>query len=289
MTHVKCIRCGVVNVGTDDFCKACAIELNPVGPPFARPVFVPYQPRFSGPKSGPGFTIIRPFNGVSDVVGPTLSLFTKNVWLITKISFVIVAPFEVFKTFTAADVQNDWQWTLGMFVLGLLCNVLIAPALIYALMRIMQTGTAPGINEAYRWGASKLGKLIVCAASAWVLQALGFALCVIPGIMVGMALMLVYPLAILEKRSASNVLLESTKLTKGHRWNILGATIVIGLLWAGIILPIGVVGLTDAVFWPVQVVASIGIDILMQLTTVLSLVIYLSIRRIWEPGHSVIE
>lgn len=72
-------------------------------------------------------------------------------------------------------------------------------------------------------------------------------------------------------------------------WNILGASIVMGLLWAIIILPIAAVGLTDVAFWPVQVAASIGIDILAQSTTVLSLVIYLSIRRIWERGQSVIE
>ena len=101
-------------------------------------------------------------------------LFTKNFWLITKIVFVIVAPFELFKVMSIGDVADDWQLTFGVFLLELMCKVLIAPALIYALMKVMQTGVAPGVNESYRWGFSKLGKLGVCAVISWLLQAVGY-------------------------------------------------------------------------------------------------------------------
>jgi hypothetical protein len=229
---------------------------------------------------------IPPFHGVGDVLGPTLDLFTKNFWLITKFVVVIVTPFEVFQALSIADIDYDWQLSVGIFVLDMLCSVLIAPALIYALMQVMQTGKAPGINESFRWGFSKLGKLTVSAAIAWILQALGFMLCVIPGILITLSLSLVFPIAVLEKGSPTQVLRSSHELTKGHRWKILGAALVILLLMGVITGPIELAGDLvangNAAYWPLYAAAAIVADIFHQSLLVLSLVTYLSIRALWS-------
>jgi hypothetical protein len=201
---------------------------------------------------------------------------------------VIVAPFQIFRLMSFADLQNDSELKIGMFFLGLFCQILITPALIYALMQVLQTGTAPSVNEAYRWGAGKIGKLTICAAVSWLLQGLGFILCVVPGIMVAVALILVFPLAVLEKSSVSEVLLDSKELTKGHRWNIFGAALVIWLLVAFLSLPAE--GFAESLmwsnfnFWPIVLVTSILSDIVHQSTTILSLVAYLSIRALSSKG-----
>jgi hypothetical protein len=293
MTNVKCIRCGVVNAGTDHVCKACAIELNPIAPPLIRSTLFPFdQPHTGLQYSGISSQLIGPFHGVGDVLGPTLRLFAKNIWLITKIVFVIVVPFEVFKAMTFVDA-GDWQLSGGMFALEMLCNVLIAPAMIYALMKVMETGTAPSVSQAYRWGSTKLGKLIICAVIAGALQALGLAFCVVPGIIIGVALQLVYPLAILENGSVSEVLLDSKELTKEHRGNIFFAMLVMWLMLMVASLPVWALaqyfGLLEIAFWPLHLGAAIGYDILEQATTVLSLVIYLSIRRTLASGDQVIQ
>jgi hypothetical protein len=95
---------------------------------------------------------IRPFHDAGDILGPTLKLFFGNLWLITKIVIVIVAPFEVLRILNLENFPDSWQLTVGVILLDHVCKVLIAPALIYALMKVMQTGVAPGINESYRWG-----------------------------------------------------------------------------------------------------------------------------------------
>ena len=70
-------------------------------------------------------------------------------------------------------------------------------------------------------------------------QPIGIALCFLPGIYAMVALSLVVPLAVLEKGSASEALLDSNELTKGHRWKILGAGIVIyGFIFGIIGLPV---------------------------------------------------
>ena len=284
MTDCKCIRCGALTIGTTQICKVCEIELNPIRPSSAGAVFYPVYPRGSNQTNVP----IRPFNSVSDVLGPTVLLFTKNFWLITKISVVITAPFEIFRVLTLADIAYDPQLAIGIHILDLLCTILIAPALTYALMQVMQTGVAPGINESYRWGFSKLPKLSVCAMIAWLLTGIGTLACVIPGIIIALSLSLVFPIAILEKGSLLEVLQSSHELTKGHRWKILGATLVVFILMGTIGLPVEWIGELLATgapsFWPLLAAGAIFRSIMYQSPLVLSLVTYLSIRALWSQS-----
>ena len=146
MTNVKCNLCGAVNNIADEVCKVCGAELqsqshyresaSPLGSDDDQ-----NEPRRS-------LDMIPPFDGAGDVIGPTLSLFFKNLWLITKIVFVIVAPFEVFKTLSVRSMEADPQVAIGIVALQLLCNALIVPALFYSLVQVMETGSAPSVNEA---------------------------------------------------------------------------------------------------------------------------------------------
>ena len=286
MTNTKCIRCGSLTSGINTICHICEIELNPIRPSSVSILFPPYQPGVVSSNAARNSPPIAPFNGVLDVVGPTIRLFTENFWLITKICFVIVAPFEIFRTFSIADIDYEWQLSTGIFLLDLLCSAVIAPALIYALMQVRETGIAPGINEAYRWGFTKLGKVGLCAAITWLLVGTGFLLCMIPGVVLMMCLFLVFPIAVLEKGSIQDTIRSSFELTKGHRWNIFGAVIVTGILMLTLSVPADLAGeyliSRTFAFWPLQVAAAIFADIIQQSSTVLSLVTYLSIRALWS-------
>lgn len=290
MTNVKCTRCGVVNVLSNEICKACGLELSPSATHSETPRT--YYPEF--PRSSPLLiNAIKPFGGVFEALGSTVTIFSKNFWLITKLVLVIVTPFELFKVLSIGDTAGNWQLGLGTFALQIFCNVLIAPALIYALMQVMQTGTAPGINESYRFAVSKVIKVLLCTLMVWVLVTLGFVLLVIPGIFLFLAFELVYPIAVLEGGSPTEILNRSYTLTKGYKWNILGATFMMSVMLAvaGAPLTILVAWLAfDAfAFWPLQVLAAIVSDILGEATTVLSLVIYLGILRTFESRQSLIE
>ena len=289
MTNVKCTRCGVVNILSNESCKACGLELSSVsysGTPRT------YYPEF--PRSSPLLiNSIKPFDGVFEAIGSTVTIFSKNFWLITRLVLVIVTPFEVFKALSIGESAGNWQLTIGTIALQAFCSVLIAPALIYALMKVMQTGIAPGINESYRWGLSKLGKLLLCSVMVWVLVMLGFVLLIIPGIILFLAFELVYPIAVLEGGSATEILKRSYNLTKGHRLNILGATFVMSVLLTVASAPASMLvawlAFSGVNFWPLQALALIISDILSQGATILSLVIYLGILRTLESRQSLIE
>ena len=285
MTDVKCIRCGGLTIGTTQICNVCEIELNPTQASSAGAVFYPAN---QADGSNRGGVRIRPFYGVGDVLSPTIELFTKNFWLITKITVVIAAPFEIFRAFSFVDIDYDPQLRIGTFILELLCTILIAPALIYALMQVLQTGVAPGVNESYRRGFSKLGKLTLCAFISWICMGLGTLLCIIPGIFIFLGLSLVFPIAILERGSMFEVLQRSWALTDGHRGNIFLATLVIVVLEGIVAWPIKLGGeylvAHDPAFWPLYAASGIVAAIMQQATLVLSLVTYLSIRALWSQS-----
>lgn len=291
MTNVKCSRCGVVNLLSNEVCKVCGADLQPS---FHYPAPQPEMPGYeteTGHRENQPF--IPPMSGVGNVLGPTLSLFTKNFWLITKIVFVIFAPFEVFKALSVDKSGIDWQLQAGLLALQLLCTALVAPALLYALLRLIETGEAPGVNESYRWSLNKLPKLIPVALLSWILIALASLLLIIPGIVLALSFAVVYPVAVFEKCSVTGTLGRSYDLTDGHRWNILGATFVIGIVASLGTIPASAVVLILAFngvsFWLVEAAAAIVADIASQLSTVLALVLYISLLRTLESGHSVIK
>lgn len=283
MPNIYCVQCGAVNQIGYQYCVGCGSYLadQPPGEESRE-----WQPLRDPNKPLPEI----PTFSVGDVLALTLRHFTRRLWLITKIVFLVVAPFEVFKILTLDQAQQDWQTISVALLLGAMCKVLIAPALIYALMKILETGAAPGVNESFRWGLSKLPRLAACAAFAYVLQTVGYMLCIIPGIIVSLSLALVYPVAVLEKGSLNDVLRRSKELTRGHRWEILGAQIVMGLLVLAASAPAALlIAYMETPRMELLVVPAIVKDIAEQANTVLALMMYLTLIRTPAQGNSMLS
>jgi hypothetical protein len=282
MTNVKCNLCGAVNNVAAEVCTVCGAELQ--SPPLGSDDQNAFRPSVN---------VIPPFDTAGDVIGPTFSLFFKNLWLITKIVFVIVAPFEVFKTLSLRSMEADSQLMVGIMALQLLCNALIVPALFYSLVQVMETGIAPSVNEAYRWGLSKIPKLSLSAVLSWILIVLGTVLCIIPGIILGLAFHVVYPVAVFEQGSAVDVLKRSYKLTEGRRLSIFLAGFVIAIVGGLASLPaqgaVAALAINNIDSAPLLIVASIYTDIVAEISTVFSLVVYLGILRTLGGRRSILE
>ena len=288
MTNVTCNLCGAVNGVADEVCKVCGAELQS---PFQ---YDESSPPPDGADQSPQPDIIRPFDGAGSILGPTITLFAGKIWLITKIVFVIVAPFEIFKALSiGTTTEPDWQLGVGIFALQLLSNALIVPALYFALVKAIETGNEPSVNEAYRWGLSKMPKLALSAVMSWFLIMLGTLLCVIPGIIAGLLFHVVYPVAVFEKGSAVDVLNRSYELTQRRLLSIFLAGIVITILGALCSAPpaliTGALAEQGMRYLPVEIAAAIFIDIVAEIATVFSLVVYLSILRALGRTRSVIE
>jgi hypothetical protein len=292
MPNTYCVQCGAVNQIGDNDCAGCGSYLA-TQPTYAAPVapsdWTVAAPHEWQPFQNPHQPLpdIHSFT-VGHVLSLTLRLLATHLWLITKIVFLVVTPFEIFKAMTLLHAPRDWQTFSITTLLGLMCNVLIAPALVYALMKTLETGAAPGVNESFRWGLTKIGRLAVCAAISGALELVGYALCVIPGIIVRLTLALVYPVAILERGSLGEVFSRSGELTRGYRWEIFGAEIVLWLLTLIVTVPANFLA-QNLGSVPLMVFAAIVAHITQQAFTVLSLMMYLTLLQTPRPGISMLN
>ena len=292
MSTTFCAQCNAVNLIGDKYCFKCGSDLavQPTYAASAAPApWTDAESREWQPHADPltPLTDVASFS-VRHVLDLTLRNFGTHLWPITKLVFLVVTPFEIFKLLSLSRAPQDWQTISLTFLLGVTCNLLIAPALMYSIMKTLETDVAPGVNESFRWGLTKIGRLTVCAAISWVLQALGYMFFVIPGIIVSLSLALVYPVAILEKGSPSDVLRRSRQLTKGYRGDILGAEIVLGLLTLVINGPISLL-VADMNSVSLSVFAAVVNDITVQAFTVLSLIMYLTLLRTPRKGNSLLS
>ena len=290
MASAVCTQCGLTSPLSGESCPSCGGELRSVTQPGATSLshaeLNSNQTRFGR---------IQPGVQIGNALEVTLSLFAKNIWVITKLVFLLFAPLEVFKVLSLDAGNRDLQAFMGATLLSVVCHCLIAPTVIYSLYKQLQTDAAPPLTESYRWGLSRLWKIIVVTIISGLLIGFGFILLVIPGIIAMIGLYVVYPIAALEDRTAINVLERSWNLTKGYRWRIFAIVVVLLLISLVLNTLIGVVlGIVTTTFvgaipssmdmvWPVYAGGAVALDIFNVVSTVATLVVYLSIIQSQPP------
>src|SRR6266404_1087458 len=135
MTNSQCPQCGFMDAVASEFCNKCGAELSPR---FRMQEPVEFNRSEVGLGRADGYSVepalIQPFDSVSSVLSPTIKLFSRNLFLISKIIFVVFAPYEILKATTLSTGQQSLQSVAVIGSMFLVCKALVAPALIYALV-----------------------------------------------------------------------------------------------------------------------------------------------------------
>jgi uncharacterized membrane protein len=104
--------------------------------------------------------------------------------------------------------------------------IILASLGTYVAVWDIQVGRQTGIKRAYRVAWSHAGSAILAGILAGLAIIAGFFLLIIPGIIVYLALSLIYPVIIAEDSGGAESLGRSWELTKGYRWKIFVAGLV---------------------------------------------------------------
>jgi hypothetical protein len=141
----------------------------------------------------------------------------------------------------------DAGWSLTGLIL-MAAQIMLSAVVMYATAQHLR-GAPVQFEPALRRGLQVMLSVWLTALLLWAIFSLGKMLVFIPYLIARMILFVTIPVAVLEEASPVKALLRSADLTSGHRWGLLGYTImlwVLGLL-AGWIMHIllGVVGLED--------------------------------------------
>jgi hypothetical protein len=261
MSNQKCDVCGHVNRAGAADCEMCNAGLR------AAPS-APYAPAFNPNAFAPVYApvdVIRPgalptdipsphFQGVGDVIAPTLELYRKHFTLVCLLVLLTSVPVVVLD-YGTYSIFGDGRLSSGLFpffwggatlvpglrgflfhwFVSLTLNSMLAGALVYAVVELQRRGAARA-SDCLRWGAEKLFKVlatnVACALIAYVAPAVALALMatlfgplavllLVPAFFLWVFLSATYsmavPAAAAENRGVSESLKRSAELTRGHK------------------------------------------------------------------------
>jgi hypothetical protein len=340
MNNRKCPNCQLVNWTTATACARCgyplteeadaaaayttgdlAAQATPTATLAAEPGALPneiapaYAPSYEQAyESQPGATnevnyLVPPFNEIGSVISQTFKLYKNNFLLIAKLVLFAAIPFAIGQAALVYRINTGDRAGMAMVGLNVLIFTivrwsLIPPTIIYAMLKVMRTGSAPTIGESYRWGASRWWRvtlaLLLGTFASFGLLALGgvplgigittqssvllglsffvFIALLVPCVILSLGFSLVTEVATIEHVWPVQALKRSWELTKGVRGSIFGLLFVLGLIvgiGGGIISAICALG--GMLISPVvgNVVSQVISEVFAQLMTIAALIVYL--------------
>jgi hypothetical protein len=255
MNNHWCAVCGHVNRLGAEVCEMCDSRLDGTARPGAESDG-PSDFYGEGPRAGALPTDIPAphFQGVGDVLAPTLEVYGKNFLLVGALVLATtLLPSLVYATFAylmQTGMFDDGIRTGGRFplefmgpmfagsavywVLEMIGGAVLSGALAYAVIELQRTG-AVRAADCLRWGLGKMLKVIaimvicmiiyfapfaVAFASIFLLGPIGFILfllMLLPWIALILTFSMAVPAAVVENRSVFESLSRSAELTKGFK------------------------------------------------------------------------
>jgi hypothetical protein len=186
------------------------------------------------------------------IVKRSLAILAQNAVPFGLAALLLVGlPSYVFKgTALDAKVLAD-GFSAGFSFEGLIlmaAQILLSAFVMYGTAQQL-LGRHAGFEPALRRGLNVMLSVWLTALLLWVIFGITFWMLIIPYFIARMILFVTIPVAVLEEASPMQALSRSADLTSGHRWSLLGYTIVIwvlGILLGWVVkIVLGIAGLGD--------------------------------------------
>jgi uncharacterized membrane protein len=198
----------------------------PSEPPAAPPPPPPPPPPPSGEPYGSGGGAAAPFS-VGESVSYGWSAYWKNVGPMLVLTIVIIAVNVVISSIGQA--VDSVVLSLLISAIGWIVSLLLALGLIRASLAVTR-GEKPEVGMLF--DSAGFGPYILATILFGIGVTIGLILCVIPGIIFGIAFMF-YGYLIAEnpdRLGPTDALKRAAEISKGHRWELFGLGIVLILI-----------------------------------------------------------
>lgn len=176
-----------------------------------------------------------------------IDLFIANLGLFSSITLIVWLPALILSVYLSLYVfpetteGNGFQNLPIEFILYLILYLISYPlyvgAILDAAARLKQ-GMQPTYRSSLAYSAQRLLPLLGTQIIAGLVITAGLIALIIPGLILALCFTLVDAVVVLEGVAGIRALKRSIRLTKGKRWNILGALILTSL---GIIITISII------------------------------------------------
>jgi hypothetical protein len=136
-----------------------------------------------------------------------------------------------------------------------------------------------GIRRSYRFGTSRVWPLLLVLATSWLLTTFGALLLIVPGVIVGVLLVVSVPALVAEGGRARQALSRSVELVGGQWWHTFGtvllAWVLLGLAVALVDTAVGALGHG----WLAETIAqALSITLVAPFAALVGALLYLDLR-----------
>jgi hypothetical protein len=296
----KCAYCGHVNHPDSEVCGRCDF---PLGGDDARDSAGAPPPPYAydaAPRAPAGWVPSVRFRGAGDVIAPMLEVFRKHFQLVVVFVVVVTAAeallryglalalapdagavdaarvIEPYGFYTAEGVPG----ALAVWLASLAGFSMLTASFAYAVLDLQLAG-ATSAAACLRRGLRALPKVFLIHLMYTLATALGYALFIVPGVILSLTYAVAVPAAIAEGAGAFESFARSAELTRGYK----GLVFVTYFLWWIAVAVVGYVVSASFTYGggrytlPYVAVDALVGGVLNSTTAVLSVFIYLGLLR----------
>ena len=215
---------------------------------------------------------------VGGVLRDTFTIFSSHMVQFGAIAALTLVPLGIAIVLFAAAASNVETAGIpnltGTLVAGVLAIVLFfmgtqvaTAAFTYGVFQV-ERGHEISVGGCLSVGLRRLPMVLLVVIVVGILTLLGMVACIIPGIIIALALSMAVPVTVVERAGIETALKRSVELTKGFRWTVLGTISVFGALQFVISLVVGLIGLGSQVMSQILSVLSSIVFAGLQATTI---------------------
>ena len=219
-----------------------------------------------------------PFTSVGQAFSRGIGLYLQHFTQILGLTLVVYGPVQLLKNVLVYNMgltDLSTVMRIDMAVNGVL-GCLLAPAIIFLIVEPLRTGSSTTLKHALGYGVKRWGETFSENLVAGFLTLLAALLLLIPGIIVALWYAFINQVVALENRPRSGARERSKEIGQGHKWKMLGAFLLVGLIYVPLVFVSGV-SLALADNWITATFVDLLCDVTFPMFSVVGLVMYLCI------------
>jgi hypothetical protein len=239
-----------------------------------------------------GAALPRPM-GIGEILSTAFQLYQRHWRTLLAIAAVVVVPFTLLQYLLGDQVRTRGEevangvvietasWAVGVAGLvtalaGLLSFLVLTGAITRAVAAEV-AGEDPSLEQSYRFGFHRIWSVLLVSVLVGLATVGGLILLVLPGIYIGVRLVVSIEALVVEGRRGTQAMGRSWALVGGHWWHAFGtlvvAWLVIGVVNSVITLPFG-----DTSWFVQGLVSAVATTVTMPYGVLVGVLLYLDLR-----------